>query len=52
MRGGGGGSTPGQATKISHTSWPKKQNMKQKQYSSKLKKDVKNRSTTKNLKKK
>ena len=51
MRGGGGGSTPGQATKIPHASWPKKQNMKQKQYSSKFKKDLKNRSTSKNLKK-
>jgi len=45
--GGGGGSIPGQGTKIPHASWQINQNIKQKQYSSKFKKDLKNRSRSK-----
>ena len=39
---GGMGSIPGQGAKISHASWPKKQNIKQKQYCNKFNKDFKN----------
>ena len=35
---GGTGSIPGWGTKIPHTSWPKNQNMKQKQYGNKFNK--------------
>ena len=37
----GTGSGPGQGAKIPHASWPKKQNIKQKQYCNKLNKDFK-----------
>ena len=33
------GSIPGQGAKIQHASWPKNQNIKQKQYCSKFNKD-------------
>ena len=39
---GGVGSIPGQGAKIPHDSWPKNQNVKQKQYCNKLNKDFKN----------
>ena len=39
---GGAGSIPGQGTKIPHTSWPKNQNIKQKQYCNKFNEDFKN----------
>ena len=39
---GGVGSIPGQGAKISHASWPKKQNMKQKKYCNKFYKDFRN----------
>ena len=39
---GGAGSIPSQGTKIPHASWPKYQNMKQKQYCNKFNKDFKN----------
>ena len=39
---GVGGSTPGQETKIPYASQPKKQNVKQRQYCNKFKKDFKN----------
>ena len=39
---GGAGSIPGGGGKIPHASWPKKQNMKQKQYCNKFNKDFKN----------
>ena len=39
---GGLGSIPGQGVKIPHSSWPKKQNIKQKQYCNKFNKDFKN----------
>ena len=35
-------SIPGQGAKIPHTSWPKNQNIKQKQYCNKFNKDFKN----------
>ena len=35
----GTGSVPGQGAKIPHASWPKKQNIKQKQYCNRLNKD-------------
>ena len=38
----GEGLIPGQGSKIPHTSWPKNQNEKQKQYGNKLNKDSKN----------
>ena len=38
---GGGGSIPGWGTKIPHVSWPKSQNIKQKQYCNKFNKDLK-----------
>ena len=39
---GGEGSIPGQGAKIPHASWPKKQNIKQKQFCNKFNKDFKN----------
>ena len=36
------GSIPGQGAKIPHTSWPKDQNVKKKQYHNKFNKDFKN----------
>ena len=33
---------PGQGTKIPHTSWPEKQNLKQKQHCNKFNRDFKN----------
>ena len=47
---GGMGSIPGLGAKIPHASWPKTQNIKQKQYCNKFNKDFKNTKTT--LKKK
>ena len=38
----GVGSIPGQGAKIPHASWPKHQNIKQKQYCNKFNKDFKN----------
>ena len=49
---GGVGSIPGQEAKIPHASWPKNQNIKQKQYCSKFSKDFKNGPLQKILKKK
>ena len=37
----GSGSIPGRGGKIPHVSWPKNQNMKQKQYCNKFNKDFK-----------
>ena len=50
---GGAGSIPGQGAKIPHASWPKNQNIKQKQYCNKCNKDFKNgpHQKTKNKKK-
>ena len=39
---GGEGSIPGWGAKTPHASWPKKQNIKQKQYCKKFNKDFKN----------
>ena len=39
---GGAGSIPGQGARIPHASWPKHQNIKQKQYCNKFTKDFKN----------
>ena len=39
---GGAGSIPGWGAKIPHASWPKNQNIKQKQYCNKFNKDFKN----------
>ena len=39
---GGAGSIPGRGAKFPHASWPKKQNVKQKQYCNKFNKDFKN----------
>ena len=39
---GGEGSIPGWGAKIPHASWPKNQNIKQKQYCKKFNKDFKN----------
>ena len=39
---GGAGSIPGQEAEIPHASWPKNQNIKQKQYCNKFNKDFKN----------
>ena len=39
---GGAGSIPGNGAKIPHVSWPKNQNIKQKQYCNKFNKDFKN----------
>ena len=44
---GGAGSIPGQGVKIPHASWPKNQNIKQKQYYNKFNKDLKKKSTSK-----
>ena len=51
---GGEGSIPGQGAKIPHASWPKNQNIKQKQFCNKFNKDFKNglHQKKKNLKKK
>ena len=49
---GGAGSILGQGAKIPHASWPKNQNIKQKQYCNKFNKDFKNGPHQKNLKKK
>ena len=49
---GGTGSIPGRGAKIPYTSWPKNQNIKQKQYCNKFNKDFKNGPHQKNLKKK
>ena len=38
---GDAGSRPGQGAKILHASWPKTQNIKQKQYCNKFNKDLK-----------
>ena len=38
----GSGSIPGQEAKIPHASWPKNQNIKQKQYCNKFNKDFSN----------
>ena len=38
---GGVGSIPGWGAKIPHASWPKNQNIKQKQYCNKFNKDLK-----------
>ena len=48
---GGLGSIPGQGVKIPHSSWPKKQNIKQKQYCNKFNKDFKNNPHQKKKKK-
>ena len=47
---GGLGSIPGLGAKIPHASWPKTQNIKQKQYCNEFNTDLKNTKTT--LKKK
>ena len=39
---GDAGSIPGQGAKIPHASWPKTQNIKQKQYFNKFNKDFQN----------
>ena len=39
---GGAGSIPGWGAKIPHASWPKNQNIEQKQYCNKFNKDFKN----------
>ena len=39
---GGVGSIPGLGTKIPHASWPKNQNIKQKQHCNKFNRDFKN----------
>ena len=39
---GGAGSIPGWGVKIPHASWPKNQNIKQKQYCDKFNKNFKN----------
>ena len=51
---GGAGSIPGQGAKIPHASWPKHQNIKQKQYFNKFNKNLKKKMVhiKKNLKKK
>ena len=46
----GVGSIPGQEAEIPHTSWPKSQNIKQKQYCNKFNKDFKNSPHPKNFK--
>ena len=46
------GSIPGQGAKTPHASWPKNQNMKQKQYWNKFNKDFKNGSHTQKIFKK
>ena len=47
---GGVGSIPDRGAKIPHASWPKKQNIKQKQYCNKFNKDFKNGPHPKNKK--
>ena len=49
---GSTGSIPGQGGKISHASWPKNQNIKQKQYCSKFNENFKNGPHQKKKKKK
>ena len=49
---GGVGSIPGQGAKIPHASWPRNQNIKQRQYCNKFNEDFKNGPHQKNLKKK
>ena len=49
---GGVDSIPGRGAKIPHASWPKSQNIKQKQYCNKFNKDFKNGPHQKILKKK
>ena len=49
---GGLSSIPGRGAEIPHASWPKKQNIKQRQYCNKFNKDFKNGPHQKNLKKK
>jgi len=46
----GSGLIPGEAARISHTSWSKNQNVKQKEYCDKFNKDFKNGPHQKNLK--
>ena len=46
---GGAGSIPGQGGTITRASWPKDQNIKQKQYFNKFNKDLKNGPHQKNL---
>ena len=48
---GGLSSIPGWGTKIPHTSWPKKQNIKQRQYCNKLKNDLKKKKEKKSKEK-
>ena len=48
---GGAGSIPGQGAKIPHASWPKNQNIEQKQCCNTFNKDFKNSPHQKNLKK-
>ena len=48
----GGDSNPGHRAKIPHASWPKSQNIKQKQYSNKFNKDFIDGPHPKSLKKK
>ena len=43
---GGAGSIPGQGAKIPHASWPKNQNIEQKQYYNKFNKDFKKKWST------
>ena len=43
---GGAGSIPGQGAKIPHATWPKHQNIKQKQYCNKFNKDFKKKWST------
>ena len=45
----GASSIPGQRRKISHASWPKNSNIKEKQYCNKFNKDFKNGSSQKNI---
>ena len=46
---GGTGLVPGQGAKIPHASWPKNQNIKQKQHCNKFSKDFKSGPHQKNL---
>ena len=48
---GGAGSIPGRGAKIPHASWPRNQNIKQKQHCNKFNKDFNNDPHQKNLKK-
>ena len=47
---GGAGSRPGQGARILHASWPKTQNIKQKQYCNKFSKDLKKKKEKKTAK--